>query len=518
MDARHATRDARVATGIALLALGAAQWSAIARLRNDAFVDEATYIVAGRLQHAAAHGGPPTLPFATFFSGVPALYPQIAASADRVGGLEGARLFSTICIWVASLGVYLAARRLLDDRVAAVAAVAVFAAQAPVMFLARLATFDAPSLALLTLGLAAAVHAAGDGRAALARAALAGALVGAAIGFKYAALLYLPTVALTAALAPAPPDAGIPQPTPRVRIVRGAAVVAGAAAACALIVALAGGRALVDGFLATTVNRAAPSGGSAASILRFAATLGGACAALAVPAIVVRARPSRWLRAALLATALLAPLNHARLHEFVSLHKHVAFGAPFVAVLGGLALARGVWWARERSARGSAVLASSVAAGAAFVLFRTMLLPALQESRRLFAYWPSSAARAHHTLRPLARPGARFLAEEPDVGPYYLSQTAYTQWAHPYAFAYRAGGRVLTGRDAHLAALRDGYFDAVVLRYGPQQAWARAMEAELLEAQPRYRLAARAPFTLADGEGAYDVWVRADAPGANVVR
>jgi hypothetical protein len=61
---------------------------------NSAYIDEATYLWAGHLEIAHwLHSNPIPL-FQTWFSGAPVFYPPLAALADHVGGLTGARLLS----------------------------------------------------------------------------------------------------------------------------------------------------------------------------------------------------------------------------------------------------------------------------------------------------------------------------------------------------------------------------------------------------------------------------------------
>ena len=61
---------------------------------NTAYIDEATYLWAGHLEIAHwLHGAPVPL-FQTWFSGAPVVYPPIAAVADSLGGLIGARILS----------------------------------------------------------------------------------------------------------------------------------------------------------------------------------------------------------------------------------------------------------------------------------------------------------------------------------------------------------------------------------------------------------------------------------------
>ncbi len=502
----------RTATAVTLGFIVTAQWSLTRTLQNDVFVDEATYAVAGRLIHDAhdVHGaGLPA--FATYFSGAPHLYPWLAAWADRAGGLEGARLTSFVCMVIAMLAVYVTSRQLFRDRLSGVLAAAIFAVQGPVLFLARLATFDAPSVALLSVAIAACACSAHQKRhaAEIAWLALAGACIGMASVVKYAALLYLPAVVLFAiALAP------------RRWLLRSLVVGLSALLVAGVLVSLGNAREIATGFLTTTLTRVAPSGGRADDILAFAAQLGGVVGLLAITVLVSPRPVSRWAVVTLLLFALAAPLNHARLHEFVSLHKHVAFSLVLLAPLAGRAVAIGARWIQFQFEERSAALALAVASVSLVLLVRGNLIPSINVAHRLFTYWPNLTRRAYLALRPVASPESRVLSEEPDIGFYYLGdKISYAHWTHPYFFDYNgAVAKGVSDDSIPRRAIRDGYFTAVVLRYGPQRAWAHRIEEELLRSQPRYRLAVRLPFQLADGPSFYEVWVRSDAVGSDVVR
>ena len=503
----------RIATAVALGIVATIQWSFARTMRNDAFVDEATYISAGRMLHAAATSASAAdaLPaFATYFSGAPHLYPILAAYADRTAGLEGARMVSYACIVVALLAVYVATLHLFRDRLAGVVAAALFAAQAPVLFLSRQATFDAPCVALLSVAVAACAVASSRRHpsAALIACAVAGGCIGAAAAIKYASLLYVPcVVALAMCL------------SPHRRLWSGLVTAAAAFAIAALLLSTGSPHDLATGFLATTLNRGVVSGGRAVDILAFAAQLGGLVGLLALPVFLIRSAVPRRVTATLCLFALAAPLNHARLHEFVSLHKHIAFSLVLLAPLAGGALAIGARWVREEFEHGSAVTALTIASIVGVLIVRLNVGPAAQHARALYAYWPNATRQAYLALAPIASADARILSEEPDLGWYYIGpKMPYANWTHPYYFRYQ--GKVATTVTDSLSrvALRDGYFDAIVLRYGPQRAWARAVEHELLGLQPAYRLARQLPYELSDGPGRYELWVRSDAPGAEAVR
>ncbi len=500
----------RTGTCVALGIIASAQWSFTRALKNDAFVDEATYIVAGRMLHSVGSNADAAPAFATYFSGAPHLYPVLAAYVDARAGLEGARGLSFVCMVIAMLAVYVAARHLFRDRLSGVLAAAVFAMQAPVLFLMRLATFDAPCVALLAVALAACAVASTRKRAtsALCAIAVAGGCVGAAAAIKYATLLYVPCVIVLATLL-----------VPRWRWFSLGVATVSAAAVAALCVAPADPQALLQGFLATTVTRVTVSGDQTIDILAFAAHLGGFVGLMALPVWFLRHAVSRAVLVTLITFALAAPFNHARLNEMVSLHKHVAFSLVLLAPLAGGAIARGLRWVREEFDHGSGATVLTLASVALVIIIRLNAMPAAAQARTLYTYWPNNTRLAYLAVRPIANADARILSEEPDLGWFYTGAAMpYANWSHPYYFGYKGATTTAASDSLPRQALRDSYFDAVVLRYGPRKAWARAIEQELLGLQPAYRLATRLPFTLADGPGAYEVWVRADAPGADAVR
>ncbi len=490
-----------------MLVIGAGLWMQTRTLTNDAFVDEATYIVSGQLLRDAAQTGAETPPIATYLSGAPHLYPRLAAALYARGGLEGARVFSLACILVAVIAVYAAAGVLFSSRVAGIAAAALFSVQAPVLFLARFATYDALALALVAVALAAVIDR-GE-RTRWLTAVLAGVCIATAVLVKYASLLYAPCIVIVASLV-MPPGS---------RWKRGAVTLA-AALITGVALALAGEpRELWSGFVTTTLSRSVTSGGRVRDIILFALSLGGATAVLALPALALAAARVRWIAVTIFAFALLAPLNHARLHEFVSLHKHMAFALVLWATLAGGAVAALCAWLVRRWHARQVVISVAVAAAAVAIFVRAIVVPGAEAAYRLFRYWPDSTRVAYLALAPVTGPPAHFLSEEPDLGTLYLGRRApVSQWVHPYYFDYD-GQRAQTPTDVdpYRRAIRDGYFTAVLLRFGPQREWATAVEEELLRAQPRYRLAARFPFELADGAGAYQIWVRVDAAGAERV-
>src|SRR3984893_15628861 len=161
-------------------------------LRNTAFQDEALYLLAGRQIFNSWIGGPHYLePYGLYFSGYPSFYPVIGGVLDFLGGLEAARLFSLLCMLIVTTCVYSITLQLFDRKSALIAAF-LFACEGSVLFLGRLATFDALCFCFLALAVMLSLWAS---KAASARTLLAlGPLLLLAVAVKYAGLLFVPTV------------------------------------------------------------------------------------------------------------------------------------------------------------------------------------------------------------------------------------------------------------------------------------------------------------------------------------
>src|SRR6202043_1665831 len=118
-------------------------------------------------------------------------YPVIGGVLDFLGGLEAARLFSLLCMLIVTTCVYSITLQLFDRKSALIAAF-LFACEGSVLFLGRLATYDALCLCLLALVLLLSLRAS---KAASAQSCLAvGPLLLLLVAAKYAGLLFVPTV------------------------------------------------------------------------------------------------------------------------------------------------------------------------------------------------------------------------------------------------------------------------------------------------------------------------------------
>jgi 4-amino-4-deoxy-L-arabinose transferase-like glycosyltransferase len=473
-----------------LLAVLALQIALAYLLTNTAFEDEALYLYAGHRElDFLLHHTPTYDTYSSYFSGAPFLYPVLAAVVDSALGLEGARALSLLFMVGATALVWMTARRLYG-RQAAVVGAALFGVSAPTLFLSRLATYDAMCVFLLAVALWVVVRTA---RANPAWALMAAPVLVLAAATKYASALYLPTVVVAAVLVV--PAAG----GTWLRACLRGVLLASATAALAWL-ALVAWPSLRQGLEQTTVNRAAGAE-PLSNILRLSAVWGGWIAVLAVVGVCVAARgrqlSTTLLAGALTVTAAFATLYQAHLGTSVSLHKHIGFGLLFAAPVAGLGLASA---ARLGASRARAL------PGFALGVCVLLAFYANHAVAPTYGGWPDSSGEVA-ALRPLVGPGTdqRYLVEENEVPRYYLAaRTEPYQWLTTYYFQYKS----LTGLPAYQAAIHDGYFNLVVLDYGPTAALDRQLKAALKADPAGYRLIASVPGKTSHGTQTYDIWQR----------
>ena len=418
------------------------------RLRNSAFQDEALYLYYGHwmidswLTGVEVSGNP-----SAWFTGAPQLYPVLAALLDNVGGLELARLFSTLCMLSATVAVYWTANTLFarpgEVRVGIFAAL-VFAVSGPVLVLTHFATYDAPSYAAVAWALAVGVWAArGGGGRSRWWAVLVGVLLALAVLLKYASAIDAPFVLLAVA-------ASTLGDTSRRRRGLGTSLVAGSAAVAVLALSAATwARPLVAGVIDSTIQRQSLAPEPTAQLLGRVVSDAGPMIALALLGglVVLRRRPS--LGAVLLVGSVAAPLYQVHTGESVSLHKTVVLGLVFGAPLAGVLCAALVrhWW-------GTPLVAVALVGS---------LVHGESVSERIFTSWPDTAPLAR-ALTPVVEgtPGIRIAGENPEPLQYALrEQTEPWQWVSTYDGAFRYEG--LSDLPAFERALADRHLGVVFL-------------------------------------------------------
>ncbi|HEX6394636.1 MAG TPA: glycosyltransferase [Acidimicrobiales bacterium] len=488
----------RAPNHVPLAAILAVQAWLSARLlaRNTAFLDEATYISAGKYVVRSWFHRTPDLHFPTYFSGAPTIYPVLAGIADSIGGLVGARVLSLVFMLLATSFCYLTATRLFG-RPAGWFAAAVFVTSQGTQFLGAFATFDAMALMLVACTAWIVVRNAessGTGSwfyLAIPVLALANAT-------KYASALFDPVVI------------GLAFFTVWGRVGLRAAARASGTLTAGLIMVLAvllaaSPRSYLTGVASTTLNRA-PSTASVHRVLHLSWLWVGGIASLAALALVVSVltavrRKSAWWQVGVLAvlasSVLLAPANQARIHTATSLSKHVTFGGWFGAVAAGWILA-GVTGRRPldlaRCAAASTILVPMGAAGIA-------------QANRHFDEWPNSHPVVAAIRSALGTTNGRVLMDDAPVGRYYLQdRVQLSHWVDTYYFAYTPpGGTRLVGIPAYVAAVDNGSFNVIALDFGERKQVDTAV-AEAIHDSGRYRWVGNFATRDEYGRSAYVVW------------
>jgi hypothetical protein len=382
---------------------------------NTAFGDEALYLWAGHLEWTHWEYGTPVPNFAAYFSGAPVVYPPLAAVADALGGLAGARILSLFFMLGATALLYTTTIRLFGSRQTALFACALFVSVGPTADLGAFATYDAMAIFLLALATRLAISSGGRmSELLLACAALSMAVADSA---KYASLLWNPVVIALAGLAA----------DGRFRRVAARAFRLTCYSAAVLMPALfvLGGKQYMRGISFTTLDRYASNDAvSAAAILTNSAYWAGLLAFLALVGVVaagsatsagpLSGRRPRLTAAVLAVAVFLAPLHQAQIHTLTSLYKHIVFGCWFGAAAAGVALAK----ARSvNQAKGWRI-------GIAAVVFVAIL--GVGQASNMFAFWPDSARMIAAVRQELPTSNGQLLAANADghVINYYLGSLA----------------------------------------------------------------------------------------------
>ncbi|MGW3461769.1 glycosyltransferase family 39 protein [Streptomyces olivaceoviridis] len=499
-DMAASRRRAWVSRAVLLFVL-AVQAVLSLRLSNTAFQDEALYLAAGHaeLQHLL-HGTPLPIDYGAYFSGSPQLYPVLAAAVDGRFGLTGARALSLAFMLGTTALLYSFTRRLFNER-AALAGAALFAVVQSTIVMGYFATYDAAAVFLLALATWIVVR---TDRAPVAAVLLAAPVAVLAVGVKYAAALYLPTIVVLALLTGWPHKG-------RKAFLRMLLLALGIGA---LLAAGMYSTDLLAGVRQTTTNRAHGSD-SAAFLLQRSAQWGGLMFLTAVGGALSYVRRSRmnespaaqrlgnpgWRWRALLGlvlcgTALLAPAYQMHLGTVVSLFKHVGFGLLFAAPMAGVGVTRLIGAHFRYPQLG-------------IMLWTATLCLGIQQADWRFGVWPDSSKMIQVIDSHVDRKG-HYLASTPEVPVYYLrDKTSHRQWQGVFALEYTdRKGTYHKGDAAYRAALRDGEFDLIVLD-GLTNPRVDAVVAAAVKGNPHYRLLADLPFRNSSGTGHYRIWVKA---------
>ena len=473
----------------------------LATLHNSAFQDEALYLYAGTRIVNHWLGGPAPLDhYATYFSGYPYAYPVIGGFLDMLGGLALARMFSLVCMLGVTSMVYVITNKLFQ-RPAAVFASAIFGSTGVVLFVGRLATFDA--LCLFLIALAAAMAVLGGGGS-LWWVMATGPLLVLAIGAKYAGMLFvLPVLGLLAVVAAdcLGWDAAI-----------GRVAAAASAFVFSLVVAyVVMDKAALHAIAGSTTNRAVGLREQRMKLFTHVLQMGGLIWLIALIGLVLlmRHKGRRLLGLLLFGASWLAPVYHIYAREPVSLDKHIAYGLFFAVPLAGYALAWLSGYARQSlstSDRGYWV-AGCVAVLAVFTL-------GLHQSQVLYGEWANTSGLSYALHTQLRNGSGRIMAEDIEVARFDAKNVSQEwQWnSFYYPFYVTPSKQQLFGDPALIQAVKDRYYDLVELsfNYFPDKAYFLAQQMAVTR---NYDLIAVIPFKNSYGKGHFFLWRSSLNPG-----
>ncbi|MFJ6001783.1 ArnT family glycosyltransferase [Arthrobacter sp. NPDC092385] len=436
------------------------------RLSNTAFIDEALYINAGHdyLTHWLTGDGVEA--YGDSFSGVPFVYPVLAAVLDTLGGLLLVRGFSLLCVLAATIFIYRALADL-GYRSGGMLAAALFALAGPVVFVSALATFDALVIAMLAAALWTGV------RKGWGSAAATGAILGLVPIMKYTGAIFIPVVLGVVFLV-----------SPRWRSML-AGVVAAAIPGAAW---LAWSDQIATGIAFTTADRTALSPHSTGElvawmtldigILLVAAMVGGL--------LLARRGPGHALLGlGLLGGGLALPAAQLILGEGVSFHKHMAYSALFLAPLAGYALAK-------LSMRTWKFLPVAV-------LLLTALLFGVSRSDAMYNSWVGVQPIVE-VIEDDPRPGI-YISSATDSLKYHLRDRPEITWETTFSLYPQ-------GQEAIMVSVEDQRFQSVILRTAgtgaPDQDAGQAVLLQALRDSSYYELTATMP---AREHSEADVWL-----------
>lgn len=473
---------------------------------NTGSRDEGLSLWAGYLQLSHQISLSQLEGLAARFPGSPEIYPPLGALAAQSGGLAGARLLSLAFMLLTTGMLYAVSRRLWSARMPAIFAAALFGWLGSVQFLGFFGSYAAMALCLLALATWFGVRAVPcrlPAQAVLLAAAVICVLVANATMYMSAA--YDPVVIAVYTLA-----------TWRVR--RWSVAVA---AGCAMAVATAflvivtywvAGSRYQAGVRLSTLSRV-PGDAPAAQILAATGRWTGLLVLLASAAAIAIAWRYRdpatvLLGCVLTGAALLAPALAARSHTTAGLYEQLGFGAWFACIPAGWILA----YAFDAHNRGDQAAAEPrrLTAGRTIAILAIVASAAIGvvSSTTQFHSWPNSSAAAAELTR-LVKPNGEYLAEDYGQFTYDLrEEVPLPHWWSTVTFDYPdpKTKKQLSNASAYAAAIRDRYFNVIVLDFQATDGTDRAIEQDIKKYR-NYRLVAAIPFTTSAGPGSYLFWI-----------
>jgi hypothetical protein len=473
-------------------------------LHNTAFQDEGLYLYAGRQIIRYWMGGPAPLEnYAFYFSGYPYVYPVIGGFLDMLGGLELARTFSLLCMLSVNAIIYHSTKRFFG-RPAAIFASAIYASLGTVMFVSRLATFDALCLFLIALATAIAFQVSTSRRPWI--ALLIGPLIVLSILAKYAALLFdLPVLGILVLCGIA--FQGWWRMLQRLAL-----------SISTLIVSLLLTYAVLDksAFHAldgSTTDRTAVIQKPPLELLLHVLQMGGLVYVAGLAGVVLvfwRYQRFRLIAVLLFGASWLGPAYHIYKQEAVSIDKHIAFSLFFLMPLVGASMAWVSGYAQQQARSRST--GHYWLAGLSVVLVVFTL--GTQQAQTLYAEWANTSDLSYALHTQMRDGSGRFLVEDIEVARYDARDiTEMWQWNGVNYFYYvNAAHQQLLGNPALKQAIDDRYFALVELSfiYQPAEAYFIAQQMAISR---NYDLIDKVFFQNSFGTGHFYLWRSAAVAG-----
>jgi hypothetical protein len=436
---KRTTRAKERLSACRLPAIGMLQAALTWRLTDIASDTEALdinggHVVIDHLLYGGAADAAALRLYGQSFSGAADAYPVVAAVLDSAGGLALVRFFSLLCMLVAGLCVARIGRHLFTENIGLLAAL-VFALTGSVLFIGKLATDDAPCLALVALATALTV----TGRSTIS-AAGAGALLALAVVTAYAGLTLVPFVLLLAFLAtPAADDGDGSRTLPRGGL-------RGGTATLTLVGLVAVGyrrwdSGVADGVRLAVTGRPAQYPAAVSAITGSLLDDIGLVCALAVGGIALLLVRRSWARALVLAVmagaGLAAAADSYRIGEPSPLGGNTAFTGLFCAVPAAVALS----WALSKRSRITVL---------GLALLWLLLIDGLWRSNVAYS-WPSSILGPVNKIKSLGISG-QYFSFDSDAGEYYSKGRPAIAWypaAEAYSIFTHGASRVRAAEKSH---------------------------------------------------------------------
>lgn len=256
---------------------------------------------------------------------------------------------------------------------------------------------------------------------------------------------------------------------------------------------------VLRGLATTTTNRAVLMVSSRWMLMGHVIQMGGFSYSVGLAGLLFMRKKELLMILLFLALALLAPAYHIYKAELVSLDKHLAFSMLFLMPAAGYTLASlsgfllvhapGRYWL------------------SGMVICLALFQSGVSEAQNMYAQWPSTTLLSYVFNTQVRRSNGRYLAEQFEVSRYNLQHdTDDWQWTGLDFFHYTdMQGHQVSGNQAYIHAVRDGYFNLIQLNYAYNHPNAHLIAQAIVQSK-KYTLIAKIPYRDVYGIGNFWVW------------